>query len=189
MKNATRFGTRSSIRIATLVAVACAGAQSAGALAEIAPPMTPPALAAPAGNTVTLQVRATGTQIYSCKDAPGAAGKFEWRFVAPEAELFDAGAKKLGRHYAGPSWEMTDGSKVVGEVAAKDDGPDPAAIAWLLLKAKSVSGKGVLSNTTFIQRINTEGGKAPASGCDAAHKDASAAVPYKAIYVFYSAGK
>ena len=90
--------------------------------------------------------------------------------------------KKIGKHYAGPTWESNDGSKVVGEVKANDDGPDATAIPWLLLSAKATSGQGVFSPVKSIQRLYTSGGKAPAAGCDAAHTGQEARVAYKARY-------
>jgi len=106
---------------------------------------------------------------------------------APEADLVDGAGMKIARHYAGPTWEAKDGSKVMGEPVARDNGPDPTAIPWLLLSAKSTSGTGLLSNTQFIQRLRTAGGKAPADGCDQAHAGAESRVAYSADYLFYSA--
>ena len=73
---------------------------------------------------------------------------------------------------------------MVGELKAKDDGPDPAAIPWLLLSAKSTTGIGVFARTQSIQRLNTVGGKAPAEGCDQAHAGKEARIAYKATYAF-----
>ena len=112
----------------------------------------------------------------------------EWVFKAPEAELFDKASRKIGKHYAGPTWESTDGSAVVGEVKARDAGPDPSAIPWLLLAAKSNSGRGVLSQVKSIQRLQTVGGKAPSAPCTRDTVGQVARVPYKAVYYFY-AGK
>ena len=39
--------------------------------------------------------------------------------------------------------------------------PSPDSIDWLRLKAKSTEGHGIFANVTYIQRVNTEGGKAP----------------------------
>jgi hypothetical protein len=53
---------------------------------------------------------ATGAQIYQCSaTATGPA----WTFVAPQADLLDADGEVVGVHYAGPTWELDDGSKVV----------------------------------------------------------------------------
>ena len=78
-------------------------------------------------------------------------GRFEWTLKAPEADLFDRAGRKIGTHYAGPTWESGDGSKVVGEVKGRDNGPDPSAIPWLLLAAKSNSGSGVLVQLSQYQ--------------------------------------
>jgi len=83
--------------------------------------------------------------------------------------------------------EANDGSKVAGEVKARDDGPAATAIPWLLLTAKSPSGNGVFSRTQSIQRLYTVGGKAPAGGCSKAQLGKAARVPYKATYYFYAA--
>jgi len=144
----------------------------------------PEKLKIPDAQKVSLEVKAAGVQIYTCNASKTDPTRFEWVFKAPEADLFDSAGKKIGSHYAGPTWESTDGSKVVGELKAKDDGPDPAAIPWLLLSAKSTSGIGVFASTLSIQRLNTVGGKAPADGCDQAQAGKEARTAYKATYAF-----
>lgn len=67
------------------------------------------------------------------------------------------------------------------------DSPDADAIPWLLLETKSTEGSGVFSQVTFIQRVNTTGGKAPDSGCDMAAVTMESAIPYAADYYFYKA--
>jgi hypothetical protein len=160
---------------------------SGSAFIAMGGPGVPENLKVPEAQSLSLEARATGVQIYVCGAGKADAARFEWAFKAPEADLFDAAGKKIGRHYAGPTWESDDGSKVVGDVKAKDDGPDPTAIPWLLLSAKSTSGKGVFSGTLSIQRLFTVGGKAPAGGCDQAHSGQEARVPYKARYLFFTA--
>jgi hypothetical protein len=151
------------------------------------PQAVPASLAVPETQALSLEALATGVQIYECKAGKGSPAQFEWTFKAPEAELFDSAGNRIGKHYAGPTWESNDGSKVVGEVKSQDKGPDPDAIPWLLLSAKSNSGAGVFGNTQMIQRIHTVGGKAPADGCSRAQAGAEARVRYKATYDFYSA--
>lgn len=151
-------------------------------------PMVPDNLRVPAIQTLSLETRATGVQIYECKPGKDDATRFEWILRAPEAELSDATGKKVGKHYAGPTWEANDGSKAVGEVVARNDGPDPNAIPWLLLRAKSTSGAGVLGRTASVQRIKTVGGKAPATGCGPATAGEEVRIPYTAKYYFYIAG-
>ncbi len=150
-------------------------------------PEVPEALKVPATQVLSLEVQAAGVQIYECKASNDDPMRFEWVFKAPEAELFDSAGNKIGRHYAGPTWESNDGSKVVGEVRARDNGPDPNAIPWLLLSAKSTSGYGIFSKTQSILRINTAGGKTPAEGCDQSQIGKESRAPYKAKYYFYTA--
>jgi hypothetical protein len=150
-------------------------------------PLVPDSLKVPATQTLSLETRATGVQIYDCKPNKDDPTRFEWVFKAPEADLFDPAGTKIGKHYAGPTWESNDGSKVVGEVKARDDGPDANAIPWLLLGAKSTSGVGVFGQTVSVQRVQTVGGKAPVDGCSQAQAGKESRVPYKAVYYFYVA--
>ncbi len=150
-----------------------------------APPDLPASLRAPAGQAAYLEARATGVQIYECAARPGPTSGFEWVFRAPEAVLFDRSGGAIGKHYAGPTWDSSDGSTVVGEVKARDPGPDPAAIPWLLLGSKSSTGAGALSQATSIQRVQTVGGLAPSAPCGADNAKQVARVPYTATYFFY----
>ncbi|MEJ6007279.1 DUF3455 domain-containing protein [Paucibacter sp. AS339] len=158
----------------------CAGAQAAA-------PALPEAIKTPAGQVQTLELQAYGVQIYECMANKDDASRFEWSFKGPEAELFDDSGRSVGKHYGGPSWESKDGSKVIGEVKGRDNGPDANAIPWLLLAAKSNSGTGVFAQTQSIQRISTSGGKAPAGGCTQAQAGQVARIAYKAVYLFNSA--
>jgi hypothetical protein len=168
----------------SLLAVVVAGCASATIATE---PVVPEALKVPPTQKLLLKTSADGFQIYRCKMSSADSTRFEWAFLAPEAVLFDSTGKRIGKHYAGPTWELDDGSKVVGEVKARDDGPDAGAIPWLLLAAKSASGTGVLGQVQSIQRIATVGGKAPASSCNAGEAGQEARVAYKAAYYFYVA--
>lgn len=143
----------------------------------------PPQLQPPANEKLLLQVHAKGDQIYTCK-ADGA--QFNWALEAPDAQLFDKDGKPFGKHFAGPSWEATDGSRVTGKAVANAPSPDADSIPWLLVNVVSHEGTGVLSRASSIQRLNTKGGRAPASGCDAAHAGQKLRVPYTANYVFYA---
>jgi len=149
--------------------------------------VTPDALVVPAGQTLMLKTQASGVQIYRCQPAKDDATHFEWALRAPEADLSDDLGNPIGKHYAGPTWEAADGSRVVGEVKGRDNGPDPTAIPWLLLAAKSNSDSGVFAAVRYVQRLHTVGGKAPADGCDAGHAGTETRVAYKADYYFYSA--
>ena len=157
------------------------------ALCRVKPPEVPATLRPPVEQTVFLEVRATGVQIYECTSKPESPSAFTWTFQAPEAMLIDRWGRSIGRHYAGPTWEFRDGSRVLGEVEARDPGPDPAAIPWLLLRAKSTSGAGPLSRAQSIQRVRTVGGIAPTGPCTEALAHAVVRVPYTATYYFYRA--
>lgn len=137
----------------------------------------------PSGEQKLLQVHATGVQIYTCQSS---GGQFAWVSKAPEAQLTDAAGKSFGKHFAGPSWQANDGSKVTGKPVTSVVSPDAESIPWLLLAAKDHSGNGALSRVTSIQRINTRGGKAPAAGCDADHVGQDQRSEYSADYVFFA---
>src|ERR1700674_770420 len=143
----------------------------------------PKELQPPANEQLLLQVHGKGDQIYTCK-ADGA--QFAWTLKAPEAQLIDDSGKPFGKHFAGPSWEANDGSRVTGKAVANAPSPDADSIPWLLVTVVSRSGEGVLARVTSIQRVNTKGGKAPTSGCDAAHPEQEYRSPYSADYVFFT---
>jgi hypothetical protein len=155
--------------------------------AKLSPPEVPASLRPPAGEMLFLEAHASGVQIYECAPRTDRPTIFEWTFRAPEAALVDDSGKPLGRHFAGPTWQSTDGSSVVGEVKSRDPGPSTTAIPWLLLSAKTTKGSGVFSATTSVQRVQTVGGVAPSAGCDPANASKIARVPYTANYYFYRA--
>jgi hypothetical protein len=109
---------------------------------------------------------------------------FEWTFRAPDASLMNLDGEPIGLHYAGPTWEGLDGSRVMAAARANADSPDPSAIPWLLLEAQSNAGTGLFSTVSYIQRLDTSGGRAPADGCGASTVGQEARVPYTAIYTF-----
>jgi Protein of unknown function (DUF3455) len=149
--------------------------------ASAAEPKLPDAIAAP-GETVVLSVHAEGSQLYECK--AGADGKLAWTFREPVATL-TADGKIVGRHFAGPTWEHSDGSAVVGKMAASVPGTTANDITWLKLDVVSSRGSGILSGVTTVQRINTVGGKLDGA-CDRAGSVHS--MPYTADYVFLKKG-
>jgi hypothetical protein len=143
----------------------------------------PPQIQAPANEQLLLQVHAKGDQVYICQEG---VTQFTWTLKAPDAQLFDKDGKPFGKHFAGPSWEAKDGSRVTGKAVANAPSPDADSIPWLLVNIVNHEGTGVLSRATSIQRLNTKGGKAPASGCDAGHAGQEVRVPYSADYLFYA---
>jgi hypothetical protein len=154
-----------------LVLTACAGVSTFS---------EPPALQPAAGERLLLTVAARGVQIYECRSSGGATPA--WTLSAPDADLFDAAGQRIGSHGAGPHWLANDGSRLVGSLKARADAPSPTAIPWLLLNVRDVGPAGRFSGVTSIQRVNTAGGNAPASGCDATALGRSVRIPYTADY-------
>lgn len=145
----------------------------------------PGALVPPAGNEETARWHGIGFQIYVSVPRTDDPTMFQWTFKAPAAILYNGGGHIVGRHYAGPTWESNNGSKVVGMKIAAVNSPDPNAIPWLLLKAVSHAGHGMFSEVTYVQRLDTQGGKAPADPPTEGGIEVS--IPYTATYVFFEA--
>lgn len=168
--------TLKSLAVALLVATP-AYAQ----MADVPAPVQPPA-----GQKAAMTWTGSGELTYECRAKADTATAFEWTFVGPDARLTDAKTRAaMGRYYAGPTWEAADGSKITG----KQVGVAPASagdIPFQLVKAEG--GTGAMKDVTYIQRVNTKGGVAPADACDASMKGAKKTVPYSADYVFYKAG-
>ncbi len=137
----------------------------------------------PEGETAQMTYAAVGVQIYECKIVDA---KATWAFVAPEADLFDASGKRVGKHYAGPSWESDDGSKIVGTLKARADASRPGAIPHLLITTKADAKPGVFAKITSLQRINTLGGVASTTPCTAADAGKQMRVYYSADYKYFS---
>jgi hypothetical protein len=146
-------------------------------------PRVPADIRAPENEHVVLRVHAKGDQVYVCQQGVTLSA---WRLKEPDAQLFDKDGKVVGKHFAGPSWEWKDGSRVKGDATAKVDAPERNAIPWLLIKVIERQGSGALSPVATIQRIDTKGGAAPLKGCDEAHGGNELRVPYEADYVFYA---
>ena len=158
-----------------------------------------------AGNKAFLAGHAIGAQDYIC--LPSSAG-FAWTVFGPQATLFNGNNKQIITHFlsANPSegglpratWQHSADTSTVWALAiATSSDPSfvaPGAIPWLLLQVVGAhdgpTGGHRLSATTLIQRLNTAGGVAPATGCNQAiDVGKKALVPYTADYFFYKAGK
>jgi Protein of unknown function (DUF3455) len=135
----------------------------------------PSALVVPAGNTLTSSLDGSGVQVYQCVTAT-------WTLLEPAATLTAEG-RPVGLHFKGPVWVSTvDGSEVGAAPVAtvNRDG----AIPQLLLKANQNQGHGMFSNVTYVQRLQTKGGVAPAGSCT---EGSQQAIGYSAVYRFWSA--
>ena len=138
----------------------------------------PSAIAVP-GEVLVATAHAVGAQVYECQS--NSAGKLVWQFREPIATVLVDG-KTVGRHYAGPTWEMSDGSAVSAKVAARAPGAGPNDIPLLKLEATALNGTGKLNGVTTIQRLDTHGGSAEGA-CDS--RGTFLSVPYTADYTFY----
>ena len=125
-----------------------------------------------------MAVHGVGAQIYECKS--DGEGHQTWTFREPIAALLKDG-RTVGRHYAGPTWELTDGGAVSGKLAASVPGATASDVALLELDVASRHGGGALNDATTVLRLNTRGGvlKGP---CDSAGD--LRAEPYAADYLF-----
>lgn len=157
------------------------------ALPEMPPGLKPD----PSTSRLAFSLNATGFQVYECrKDPADPAGKNKWFLKEPVADLFDEKGQLVGAHGAGPHWTSGipgDNSKVIGILPAKGRAPSSSfgAIDWLLLEAKG-EGSGRFAKVTLIQRLETNGGKAPEGCCSGDGCCKEVRVPYTATYHFYT---
>jgi hypothetical protein len=146
----------------------------------------PAALAPPAGNVAAFDLLGDGVQNYECVNGA-------WAPAGPSANLLKH-RKAVGIHYrsasGAPAWQSTrDGSLVTATVSASAPSDRPDSVPQLLLAANSnLGGAGTaFGDVTYVQRLATRGGVAPAGACDAT-VTARAATPYTAVYRFFKAG-
>lgn len=169
---------RTSIAAAATLALSALLPAAAGANAMDVPEAVRP----PAGHTASLHTVGVGEITYECRAKAG--GGHEWAFVTPVATLADRSGRQIGKYYGGPTWEAADGSKVTGKQVAVAPAA-PGSIPLQLVKAEPAVGNGAMTGVTYIQRVNTKGGVAPAQACDAASTGKRQQVKYEADYVFY----
>lgn len=153
-----------------------------------APPTSPaPPQLMPVGETAVHRSAARGHQTYECRARLGGAGP-SWVYVAADLDLFGADGRTVtGKHLFPPAiWQDNDGSRIFGDVKARADAPQPGNAPWLLATARSTGGDGRLSKITSLQRVNTVGGVAPASVCDASSLGTRAQVPFSTEYIYFS---
>jgi hypothetical protein len=172
--------------VTRIVVVALAVAATA-AVAWAVPPLpdTRAPLRPAAREALAASISARGVQIYECR-ATDTRRRYSWRFVAPEADLFDDTGEQIGLHGAGPFWQAADGSRIEGEVKASVDAPAFGAIPWLLLVTHSTGPAGRFSRVTSIQRIDTVGGTSPAEPCTTSLVGVRIRTPYTATYRLFS---
>jgi hypothetical protein len=155
------------------------------ALAAINPPAgLASTITAPADEEPAFVLRAEGVHVFECKPLAADPNRFAWQFASPDATLYDA-SRPVARHLAENMFEaIGDRSTVTGTIRSRQDG-GPNNLPWLLLRAQSTSDPGLLAGVTSVQRVNTAGGVAPDTGCDANNVGKEARTAFKADYYFY----
>jgi hypothetical protein len=178
-------------------------AAPAAAHAQAAPPAVPANLEVPSGHLAFRADHAVGTQNYICLRTDKG---YAWAFYGPQATLFDAAGVQQATHFLSPNanpadngaaratWQHSADTSAVWAAAVQSSTDpnfvEPGAIPWLLLRVVGTQagpdGGDALAVATYIQRVNTSGGIAPAAGCGrAADVGKKALVPYQTDYVFY----
>jgi Protein of unknown function (DUF3455) len=191
---------RPVLRLMLVGTVLATFATQSGHAQVVAVPPVPSNLKVQAGNVPFLKAAAVGTQNYLCLPSG-------WTFIGPQATLFVTipwfGGdirQQVATHFLTPNpaeeatnrplWQSSVDSSIVWgkqlEMSTDSNYVDPTAIPWLLLERAGnqigPAGGTMLSQTTFIQRINTTGGLKPATACTVGAREF---VPYTADYVFY----
>lgn len=165
-------------------AIALSACASAPMMTKIDNVALPEPVRVPAGQKVMMSTTGVGEITYECREKKDMAGAHEWAFVGPVATLYSGDRKAVGKYYAGPTWEANDGSKVTGKQLAVAPAT-PGNIPLQLVKTDPAMGAGAMTGVSYIQRLNTKGGVAPAMACDAMAKGKRQQVAYEADYVFY----
>lgn len=180
----------------SLTALALLGAAAAltacGSMSSPAAPAfnqssLPTAVQVPAGQRIAMETVGAGDITYECRAKKDMPSAFEWVFVGPDAKLMDRSGKVVGRYYGPPAtWESNDGSKVTATQLAV--APASAGnIPLQLVKANPAMGMGAMQGVTYIQRVATQGGVAPAAACTAANAGQKQVVKYQADYIIWKA--
>jgi hypothetical protein len=184
------------------IALTLASPQAAQAQG-VTPPPVPTKIEVPPPHVAFLRGRGFGTQNYECQPV-SSLGRVDWVLFTPQATLFGDLDEQLITHFFSPNpdendivrvaWQHSrDTSTVWGrliESSVDSNFVAAGAIPWLLIEKAGAqagpTGGDTLSRTSFIQRVNTEGGVAPATGCDRPTDIGKRQfVPYAADYFFY----
>jgi hypothetical protein len=193
--------SRSFLRIAQVITLgmAFAVALPLTAHAQIVTPPVPTDLQVPATEEAFLLGHGVGTQNYICQPA-ASLGRVAWTLSTPQAALFSDDAEQLTTHFFSinpeepnvvrVTWQDSRDTSTIWARLLKAVPVNPDAIAWLKLdvvgKRVGPTGGDTLFGTTFVQRLNTEGGLAPVTGCDNPQDiGRKAFIPYTADYFFY----
>jgi len=178
---------RPALALATLATLAACAGTAPMAMRPYDPSVLPAAVQVPAGHRIVMETVGKGRITYECRAKVNTAGEHEWFFVGPDATLTDRRGRTVGRYFGPPAtWESSDGSRVTATQVAVA----PAAagsIPLQLVKANPALGQGAMNGISYIQRVNTVGGVAPAMACTASNLGARQIVDYQADYILYKA--
>ncbi|WP_110666036.1 DUF3455 domain-containing protein [Salinicola halophilus] len=171
--------TTRKLASATITAALFSGL-SVAALAD----MTPEEVQVPEGNEIAMETVGVGEITYACEMKDG---DYAWVFKGPDAKLNDADGNQVGSYYGPPAtWEASDGSKITGTEIGKAPGGD-GNIPLQLVEANPADGEGHMTDVTYVQRLNTQGGVAPDMACSADNEGDTEIVEYQADYNFFKA--
>ena len=182
---------RTSLTTLALLGAAAAltacGSMSSPAAPAFNQSSLPATVQVPAGQRIAMETVGAGDITYECRAKKDMPSAFEWVFVGPDAKLMDRSGKVVGRYYGPPAtWESNDGSKVTATQLAV--APASAGnIPLQLVKANPAMGMGAMQGVTYIQRVATQGGVAPAAACTAANAGQKQVVKYQADYIIWKA--
>ncbi|PZQ67727.1 MAG: hypothetical protein DI563_21245 [Variovorax paradoxus] len=171
--------------VAAAAALTACGGMSKSPMAPFSQAALPDAVKVPAGHRVAMETVGAGSITYECRVKANAPGQYEWFFVGPDARLMDRAGKQVGKYYGPPAtWESMDGSKVTAtQVAVAPNGT--GNIPHQLVKANPAMGAGSMQGVSYIQRVATQGGVAPAAACAGSNMGQKQVVQYQADYIFY----
>ena len=178
---------RTPLTLAAVLALTACSNMGNSPMSTYSQSALPPTVQVPAGHTVAMETVGAGDITYECRAKKDMAGQFEWVFVGPDAKLMDRKGMQVGRYFGPPAtWENKDGSKVTAtQVAVAPAGA--GNIPLQLVKANPAMGMGAMQGVTYIQRVATQSGVAPAAACAAGNVGQKQVVKYQADYIFWRA--
>jgi Protein of unknown function (DUF3455) len=178
------FGLVSLVSLLAACASTSGGGQAVPAFNQSA---LPASVQVPSGNKVALETVGSGSITYECRVKANTPNAFEWVFVGPDAKLADRKGNVVGKYFGPPAtWQSLDGSKITATQLAVAPA-QPGSIPLQLVKANPAVGEGAMKGVSYIQRVATQGGVAPAKVCDAGMLSKKEVVQYQADYIFWSA--
>lgn len=176
---------RTPLALLTLAVVAGCASPGGPTMPPFSQMALPDAVKVPTGHRVAMETAAAGDITYECRAKKDKPAEFEWVFIGPDAGLRDRHHQRVGKYYGPPAtWESNDGSKVTAtQLAVAPNGA--GNIPLQLVKANPATGPGAMQGVSYIQRVATQGGVAPATACAGMNAGQKHIVPYQADYIFW----